>query len=518
MKKLIAILLSAAMLLGLCACGGPTYDEALLGVYTCYAGEAMGVKMDAAELWDDVCTIELKQGGKGKVHMDGDDYSMKYTLAGETITIEVDGETGSGTLKDGLMEVEILDLKLFLAKEGVEVPSAASDAGYYILTSMTEDGETFDEAMLKELGLYGTMYLVMNEDGTGYMCFGEDDTSSLTWEQGFITMDGETAPYTLEGDVLTIEEDGVSMTYTRSNDTPPAAPAAPAEPEEEPEDPSSAEPEEPEEPGAPAISNEPVSADLGDYHITIVAAEEFTDIDGKAAIRFYYDFTNNSDDLESAWVNLDYKASQEGYELVSTYASMDDDVPEYDNDSRKVIPGTTIRCISEYSYKPDGGTLEFTISDFDDNAVTMEFDPQNLPGRPEELEIPAISDPTWTSGMSTEGVYDENYYVKIDHYEYTTGYGDVPLLRVYFEFTNNSEEATSFFMATNLIALQDGVQLMTDWPSESVPEDDNYSMDVAPGESIMASECFEVRGDSPIEIMVYEYWNETTIGMVIPAA
>ena len=249
-----------------------------------------------------------------------------------------------------------------------------------------------------------------------------------------------------------------------------------------------------------------------------MAAEEFTDIDGKAAIRFYYDFTNNSDDLESAWVNLDYKASQEGYELVSTYASMDDDVPEYDNDSRKVIPGTTIRCISEYSYKPDGGTLEFTISDFDDNSVTMEFDPKNLPGRPEELEIPAISDPTWTSGMSTEGVYDENYYVKIDHYEYTTGYGDVPLLRVYFEFTNNSEEATSFFFATNLIALQDGVQLMTDWPSEEVPEDDNYSMDVAPGESIMASECFEVRGDSPIEIMVYEYWNETTIGMVIPAA
>lgn len=270
MKKWIAMLLSAAMLLGLCACGGPTYDEALLGVYTCYAGESMGVKMDAAELWDDVCTIELKQGGKGKVHMDGDDYSMKYTLDGEAITIEVDDETGSGTLKDGLMEVEILELKLYLAKEGVEIPS--SDAGYYILTSMTEDGETFDEAMLKELGLYGTMCLVMNEDGTGYMCFGEDDVSSITWEQGAITVDGETSPYTLEGDVLTIEEDGVSMTFTRSDETPPPKPAAPAEPEpesstEEPE------PAEPDAPDAPAASGEPVSADLGDYHISIIAAE-----------------------------------------------------------------------------------------------------------------------------------------------------------------------------------------------------------------------------------------------------
>lgn len=515
MKKWIAILLAAVITLGLCACGGPTYDEALMGVYTCYAGEAMGVKMDAADLFDDDCTIELKQGGKGKMHMDGDDYSLKYTLDGETINIEVDGETGSGTLKDGLMEVEVLELKLYLAKEGVEIPS--SDAGYYILTSMTEDGETFDEAMLKELGLYGTMCLVMNEDGTGYMCFGEDDVSSITWEQGAITVDGETSPYTLEGDVLTIEEDGISMTFTRSDETPPPKPAAPAEPEpesstEEPE------PAEPDAPDAPAASGEPVSADLGDYHISIVAAEEFTDIDDNPAIRFYYDFTNNSDDLESAWLNLNYKASQEGYELVSTYASMEDDVPEYDNDSRKVIPGVTIRCVEEYSYKPDGGTLEFTITDYEDHAVTMEFDPQNLPGRPGELEIPTISDPAWTSGMASEGVYDDDYYVKIDHYEYTTGSGDIPLLRVYFEFTNNSEEDTSFFMAATLLAMQDGVELESTWASDSVAEDDNYSVDIAPGESIMTSDCFEVRSDSPIEIMVMDYWGDSSLGMVIPAA
>lgn len=87
--------------------------------------------------------------------------------------------------------------------------------------------------MLKEFGLYGTMCLVMNEDGTGYMCFGEDDVSSITWEQGAITVDGETSPYTLEGDVLTIEEDGISMTFTRSDETPPPKPAVPAEPEPE---------------------------------------------------------------------------------------------------------------------------------------------------------------------------------------------------------------------------------------------------------------------------------------------
>lgn len=146
----------------------------------------------------------------------------------------------------------------------------------------------------------------------------------------------------------------------------------------------------------------------------------------------------------------------------------------------------------------------------------MEFDPQNLPGRPGSGSQP--TDPTWTSGMASEGVYDDDYYVKIDHYEYTTGSGDIPLLRVYFEFTNNSEEGTSFFMAATLLAMQDGVELESTWASDSVAEDDNYSVDIAPGESIMASDCFEVRGDSPIEIMVVDYWGDSSLGMVIPAA
>ena len=41
MKKLISILLTLAMALSLCACGGPKYDESLLGVYTCYAVEML---------------------------------------------------------------------------------------------------------------------------------------------------------------------------------------------------------------------------------------------------------------------------------------------------------------------------------------------------------------------------------------------------------------------------------------------------------------------------------------------
>ena len=45
MKKLISILLTLAMALSLCACGGPKYDESLMGVYTCYAVEILGIDL-----------------------------------------------------------------------------------------------------------------------------------------------------------------------------------------------------------------------------------------------------------------------------------------------------------------------------------------------------------------------------------------------------------------------------------------------------------------------------------------
>ena len=286
------------------------------------------------------------------------------------------------------------------------------------------------------------------------------------------------------------------------------------------EEPVPVEPAKTEEaPADPAVSLDPVTAELGDYTVTLLAAEVFEDIDDEPAIRFYYDFTNNGDALVYAWSELSFAVTQDGYELNETYDSSADDVPEYDNDMLNVIPGTTIRCIAEYSYNPDGGIIEVVVEEwYSEETMSMQFDPQNLQGRPEELEMPVISDPDWTAGMDTAGTLEEVFDVELVDYEFVEGYDDEKVLRVYANFTNNSEEATNMWIETYYLALQDGVELNFGSPYETVTEDDNTSLDIEPGETIACAFSFVVRSDSPIEVMITDSWGEACLGTVIPVA
>lgn len=425
MKRWTAMVLVLVMVLTMAACGGAKYDEALMGVYTCYAVETLGVQMPDEEVLTDTATMELKQGGKGKIHLEGEDGAFTYTLTGAALAVEVDGEKGSGTLKDGILTLEILGMTMYFAQEGVEAP---------------------------EIGAAGT-------------------TGSA------------------------VEEPAVS---------------------EEPDAPS-AQPQETEAAPTPAASLDPVSGDLGDCHVDILSAEPFQDAEGQPGIRFYYDFTNNADELLSTWDVLDVEARQEGYELVTTFTL--DDVPEYGNDGRSILPGITIRCIAEYSYKPEGGAIELTIRDYmSGESLTMQFDPSALQGRPaSDRTIAPIADPAYVKDMAAEGVYDEDYYVKISGYEIVPGW-EGSVIRVYFDFTNNSQETTTFFMSTFVKALQDGVELDYGFADEAVPEDANESVDVAPGETITATEVYAVRSDSPIEVFLYELFGEDAIGLLCPVA
>lgn len=292
----------------------------------------------------------------------------------------------------------------------------------------------------------------------------------------------------------------------------PATEAAPEPAEEAPAEEAEAE--------EAAVSLEPVTADLGDYTVTILGAEAFEDIDDQPALRFYYDFTNNSDDVACAWLELTATVTQEGYELNSTYDSYDDDVAEYGNDSLYILPDMTIRCISEYTYKPDGGVVTFSLEEWaSEDVITMDFDPNHLQGRPaEELEMPVIAEPTWTEGLETAAVFNDTCDVAIGDYEFTEGYDDELLLRVYVDFTNNSDEATSLWMESNYYALQDGVELEDGSPEDEVDEDDNTSLDIEPGETIRCALCYEVRSDSPVELVLEDTWEEAIIGCVIPVA
>ena len=96
-----------------------------------------------------------------------------------------------------------------------------SDAGRYDVYSMTENGETRTVDQLKELyegmGLdFPDMYLQLNEDGTGELVLGDDDSNKVEWKPGVIIANGEEAKYTIDGDKLSMEKDGKKLVFKKA--------------------------------------------------------------------------------------------------------------------------------------------------------------------------------------------------------------------------------------------------------------------------------------------------------------
>ena len=322
-------------------------------------------------------------------------------------------------------------------------------------------------------------YITLADGGTGVLHL-YDQSTDIVWDDSTVSANGEAVEYTLDGDELVLTDGETTLIFTRAA----AAPAA--------------------EGGAVAEGVFAEGDIAGDYHVAIVGAEAFKDTDDKDAVRFYYTFTNNSDEITSAWWELSYEAEQEGYELVSTYASWEDDAPEYGNEDLEVMPGCTILCEEEFNFKPTGGELTFTLSDYGDDPVTATFsDAANLPGRPEVWTPEIIEDPQTFADYELTGSTD-NLTVTFTDAE-TDTYEGVDFIRIYMDVTNNTDEAESAMWLTNLTAFQDGVELSTREYIRSNDTDDAYWDDIEPGETLHVSYTWNLRTGSPVEIIVKDY-------------
>lgn len=102
------------------------------------ACEAFGYIGDISEIYEGDCRIELKKGNKCAIKLDGDSFDGKYTLEGEALNITIQGTNSPGTLKDGVLCIDFMEIgaNLYFVKEGVETPdyllpggSSGSDSG-----------------------------------------------------------------------------------------------------------------------------------------------------------------------------------------------------------------------------------------------------------------------------------------------------------------------------------------------------------------------------------------------------
>ena len=129
MKKLLSLLLTACLLLGLAACGSAAPDPNA-GLYEADTVEALGMTLQAADVYENGLSIELKNGGKAVFRYEGKDYSMKWTLDGQSFTAKGGGAELKGTLANGVLRIEnLLDsgVNITFVREGAN-PGAADEA------------------------------------------------------------------------------------------------------------------------------------------------------------------------------------------------------------------------------------------------------------------------------------------------------------------------------------------------------------------------------------------------------
>jgi len=216
MKKIIALLLTLAMLLSLAACGGSAEEDPNAGKYIGISAAVGGFSMPMSDIYPGETWIELKSGGKGDIMLDGDSYGLKWTLEGETFTLTLEGVDSVGTLKNGAIVIDLMDMGCVMTfqKEGTEpaeneAPAASyNDAGYYDLIRIdgaTEEDSVSEEdmALVKSMGMY--MYLELLEDGTG--TFFMEEEMAVTWVDGTVnfTEDNMSISYTLENGELVLD-------------------------------------------------------------------------------------------------------------------------------------------------------------------------------------------------------------------------------------------------------------------------------------------------------------------------
>lgn len=261
---------------------------------------------------------------------------------------------------------------------------------------------------------------------------------------------------------------------------------------------------------------EAVYGSVGSFRVGIVGAEEFLDISGSPAVRIYYDFTNASDETTYAG-SLNIKAEQNGVALAPAFAAYGEDADEYGQEWLDIRPGITIRCIAEYAYDPSAGAIILSIGhDSSDESVTAEFDVNVLPGRPADDVINTVTNPTWLADASDAATVDPSgSTIEITGYDMVEYSEDYVGIRIFVDYTNNTDSVSTFYATTYFRVMQDGVQMKMPLNVDSTEEELMLYNEVDPGETVTVAITNIITSTSPVEIEFYDGWTgETLAGQV----
>ena len=272
----------------------------------------------------------------------------------------------------------------------------------------------------------------------------------------------------------------------------------------------------------------------GNVRIKIVGAEATQNDWGEDLLRIFYDYTNTDDTANGHHPNtaLNFLSiTQDGEECITYDFQADDEtaLPEDLNHENYVQPGCTNRNTINILWNPNGGIVKvscyimiggWAYNKNDIKPFDFEIDPDNLMGAPEPFVLPAITNPTYTSGMSASGKYDFplDSEISINDIELTKDYDGRDVIRVNLTVTNNGEEELTPAMMCLLELYQDGVSLpwvnaTWDMDSDMVTDGDiAYEEDLYPGETVECSALFYPRNQNPVEAVIENVNAELCLG------
>ena len=141
MKKILTVLMAAAMLLAFSACGGSSGDKAdpNLGEYMGHQVKILDWQPLSEVLDEGETSVELKSGGKGVMYLDGKSMDLTWKVDGDKLTLTSEKVDSTGTVQDGVIKLDSffgMDWPMTFVKDGVTPPdrnkegdsSAASSA------------------------------------------------------------------------------------------------------------------------------------------------------------------------------------------------------------------------------------------------------------------------------------------------------------------------------------------------------------------------------------------------------
>ena len=174
----------------------PADTDEIVGSYNADKAVAYGMEIEISTMWEKGFSIDLKDGGKCSISVNGTNASGTWSQNGETVTVNVPGFNMDGSYRDGVLLFEDLygmGVDLYFTKDGSMLPGSkpaapalpAADSwwegdwyGWWVVVDA--GGSYLDENYVNQ-AWDACARIDVSDNGTGYIDIWDEDGDDVAW-------------------------------------------------------------------------------------------------------------------------------------------------------------------------------------------------------------------------------------------------------------------------------------------------------------------------------------------------